>query len=158
MRSFSRGGGPGGGFTQVTAVKMVSATLKFGVTYRLSRFTLSRFPVDEYQWSSAAPHCGLADAHAEVDLSLRHGTWNAADWPDYPMDDGAGEGAGAIRRGTHTGRPLGTPDFVTSIERALLQRLTPESGGRPREGPAERSIALSIPLTKIEMPRCAKVP
>src|SRR5260370_5944263 len=37
----------------------------------------------------------------------------------------------AIRRNTHTGRPLGERDFVTSLEKLLHRRLAPRKGGRP---------------------------
>jgi hypothetical protein len=38
--------------------------------------------------------------------------------------------ADAIPRNTHTGRPLGAPDFVAGLEKALRRRLAPGKGGR----------------------------
>jgi hypothetical protein len=36
-------------------------------------------------------------------------------------------------RSTHTGRPLGTADFVTALERSTLRLLAPQKGGRPKK-------------------------
>ena len=44
--------------------------------------------------------------------------------------------AEAIRRNTHTGRPLGTPGFVERLEQELLRRLASQRGGRPRQQPS----------------------
>ncbi len=39
----------------------------------------------------------------------------------------------AIRRCTHTGRPLGPAEFVQTLERQTQRRLVPQKGGRPRQ-------------------------
>jgi REP element-mobilizing transposase RayT len=39
----------------------------------------------------------------------------------------------ALRRCTHTGRPLGTPDFVAALEKSMLRLLAPQKGGRPKK-------------------------
>jgi hypothetical protein len=41
-----------------------------------------------------------------------------------------------LRRCTHTGRPLGTPDFVTALQRPTLRPLAPRKPGRHKTEPA----------------------
>ena len=36
-----------------------------------------------------------------------------------------------IRRCTHTGRPLGSAEFVQALEGTMKRRLAPQKGGRP---------------------------
>jgi hypothetical protein len=36
-----------------------------------------------------------------------------------------------IRRCTHTGRPLGSAEFVQALEETMKRRLAPQTGGRP---------------------------
>ncbi|HUI55702.1 MAG TPA: transposase [Bryobacteraceae bacterium] len=87
---------------------------------------------ERYPWSSAALHCGLPTA-AEVEWEPWSAAWTAAAWREY-LDGGApAEEREAIRRCTHTGRPMGSPEFVAVLEQALHRRLRPEKGGRPRK-------------------------
>jgi hypothetical protein len=37
----------------------------------------------------------------------------------------------AIRQCTHTGRPLGSTEFVQALEGSMKRRLAPQKGGRP---------------------------
>ena len=37
----------------------------------------------------------------------------------------------AVRQSTHTGRPLGTEEFVHELEKATERALAPRKGGRP---------------------------
>ena len=39
----------------------------------------------------------------------------------------------AIRRATHSGRPLGPAEFIKELESGTQRRLTPLKGGRPRK-------------------------
>ena len=39
----------------------------------------------------------------------------------------------ALRRFTHTGRPLGSKDFVGGLEKSTRRHLAPRPGGRPRK-------------------------
>ena len=50
----------------------------------------------------------------------------------------------AIRKNTHTGRPLGSEQFVRMLEASLGRRLEPDKGGRPRRAsttPVSYSVA-----------------
>jgi plasmid stabilization system protein ParE len=64
-------------------------------------------------------------------MQLWQAAWNPALWHEYLRDTRADEDAETIRRNTHTGRPLGAPDFVANLESALRRRLAPHRGGRP---------------------------
>jgi hypothetical protein len=77
-----------------------------------------------YPWSSAAAHC---DDAARRDAALDMQPWRRT-WTTVAC---ACEEADAIRRNTHTGRPLGALDFVCALEKALRRRLGPLKGGRP---------------------------
>ena len=84
-----------------------------------------------YPWSSAAAHCDSSRADAALDMQPWRQVWTPAAWREYLQTTGGMEEADAIRRYTHTGRPLGAPDFVAALEEALHRRLKPERGGRP---------------------------
>jgi hypothetical protein len=48
-----------------------------------------------------------------------------------------------IRRCTHTGRPLGSTEFVQALEGSTKRRLAPQKGGRPpNKGLNERQSKL----------------
>lgn len=93
---------------------------------------------DEYEWSSAAAHCGGADERSLLDLNLWKAEWTAASWRSF-LGNAAEQEAEAmrIRRNTHTGRPLGSEEFVWQMERTLCRTLAPQKGGRPRKRPAD---------------------
>ena len=86
-----------------------------------------------YRWSSAAAHCGLDAPAAWLEMAPFVGAWTTAAWREYLAQAGAAVEAEAIRKSTHTGRPLGTPEFVERLEKALGRRLAPQKGGRPAE-------------------------
>jgi putative transposase len=90
-----------------------------------------------YRWSSAACHCGLAVIEPWLEADAFNREWTSARWREYLKQPNALEEADAIRRSTHTGRPLGAPDFVTQLEKVLRRRLAPLKGGRPPKEPLD---------------------
>jgi len=96
---------------------------------------------DEYEWSSAAVHSGGSDAHGLLDLDFWRAEWTPAGWRSF-LDDAAEAEAERIRRHTHTGRPLGSEDFVKQMERRLCRPLAPQKGGRPRKRPLDEAQQL----------------
>jgi putative transposase len=92
---------------------------------------------EDYFWSSAALHCGRVDGDGLVDLTLWRAAWTPAEWRAYLAANDGEQDAEAIRRSTHTGRPLGTPEFVADLERALQRILRPQPGGRPEKQPPD---------------------
>jgi putative transposase len=86
-----------------------------------------------WKWSSAGVHCGgcAGDDVLASEPWNRH--WTAETWQEYLA---LGEQEGdiiEIRRSTHTGRPLGTEEFVLGLEQSTKRRLAPQKGGRPRK-------------------------
>jgi putative transposase len=97
-----------------------------------------------WTWSSAAAHCALGEPSAWLDMEIWSKRWSAKNWQTYLASSEPDDQLAAIRQCTHTGRPLGTPHFVHSLEVATLRRLAPEKGGRPRN-----SIAALDPRQKV---------
>ena len=91
-----------------------------------------------WPWSSAAAHCGTADPHACLDMSMWRQTWSEVSWREF-LEQGESEAElRAIRRCTHSGRPLGPAEFTRALEKRIQRRLTPIPRGRPPKTPGER--------------------
>ena len=95
---------------------------------------------EDWPWSTAAIHCGGAGG-GWLDSEIWQGSWTPGEWRDYlrAAPDGDGE---EIRRSTHTGRPLGSADFVRTLERSLRRRLAAQPGGRPPKQTADEFQAV----------------
>ena len=100
---------------------------------------------DEWIWSSAAAHCrtGITDTLLEM-----HGwsqRWTPKEWSNYLSAGISPAQVAALRQCTHTGRPLGTPEFVTALEKSTLRPLAPRKAGRrsnqPVSDPAQHTLA-----------------
>ena len=100
-----------------------------------------------YPWSSAAAHCGRAVRPLPLDLAPEpwRECWNPGAWREFLDASESDRDVDAMRENTHTGRPLGNPEFVDSLERSLGRRLAPGKGGRPyrqRQGVAQGALVL----------------
>jgi putative transposase len=88
---------------------------------------------ETWPWSSAAAHCGSA----QPDVALEMETWckrsTFAAWREFLSEQDTEEENAAIRQCTHTGRPLGTPEFVEGLEKSMQRQLAPQKGGRPQK-------------------------
>ena len=85
-----------------------------------------------YPWSSAAIHLGADDPWSLLEPTVWRSYWNTDEWRDVLVAGGEPDAA-VIRDATYSGRPLGSKEFVTWLERSgkrTLQRGTP---GRPRK-------------------------
>lgn len=81
----------------------------------------------DYRWSSAAMHCGLRTDRL---LSLLPaGSEFIADWATWLRDEYPVE-IEMLRQRTHTGRPMGSPEFLTHMESILGRAVTPGKRGR----------------------------
>ena len=85
---------------------------------------------ETYVWSSAAAHCGTAPADPCLDMELWGQRWTHAAWRDYLATAEPEDEIAAIRESTHTGRPLGSSEFVRGLEKSLGRKLVPQKGGR----------------------------
>ena len=80
-----------------------------------------------YRWSSTGAHLtGKADVLVKVAPLLdRFGNWR--EFLSTGLDE---EAATLLRRHEHTGRPLGSPEFVARLEKLLNRALAPCKPGR----------------------------
>lgn len=90
-----------------------------------------------WRWSSAAAHCGLANPDPMLGMERWRKRWSAREWGQF-LADGAAVDVSALRHCTHTGRPLGSPDFVAALEELTFRPLAPRKGGRPKKPAAHR--------------------
>jgi putative transposase len=97
---------------------------------------------EAYRWSSAAAHCGMAQPDLALEMNPWERYWNATTWKEYLAEQGGDAEADAIRQCTHTGRPLGTPEFIEGLEKAMRRVLSPQKGGRPPKPAADKNQAL----------------
>jgi putative transposase len=88
---------------------------------------------EEYGWSSAAAHGLAQDAAGLLDFDIWRTRFTPASWREFLEDREADADVEVIRRSTHTGRPLGSAEFVEQWERDLERPLAPKKGGRPRK-------------------------
>ena len=87
---------------------------------------------DLWRWSSAAIHCGARTDDEYLALEMWRNRWTASAWRDY-LGMGEMESTPAvIRRRTHTGRPLGSAEFIHGLEKETQRRLMQQKRG-PRE-------------------------
>jgi putative transposase len=88
---------------------------------------------EEYEWSSAAAHCGLRGEDALL-AAERPFPGLVEDWSAWLAGGLPDEHADAIRRNTYTGRPCGDESFVERVEKLLGRALRPNKRGRkPKE-------------------------
>lgn len=86
---------------------------------------------EAWGWSSAAAHCGGEARDEILDLQVWRENWTASAWREYLAAGEMESRLTEIRRCTHTGRPLGSTEFVQALEGSMKRRLAPQKGGRP---------------------------
>jgi putative transposase len=97
---------------------------------------------ESYAWSSAALHCAGAQSDGLVDLKTWRERWTPEAWRDFLTRPDGATADDAIRRFTHTGRPLGSAEFVRKLERAAGRPLGVQKGGRPKGRVIRRTIRI----------------
>lgn len=93
---------------------------------------------EQWAWSSAAAHCGTTAPDGGLELGPWQSRWSGAEWREYLADQESESDAVALRQCTHTGRPLGTEEFVKRLDQTMSRRLAPRKGGRPAMQEADR--------------------
>jgi putative transposase len=97
---------------------------------------------ESWPWSSAAAHCGFGEPDTCLEREMWKKRWSMESWREY-LAAGEREGeVAAIRQCTHTGRPLGAPEFVHTLEQSTQRRLVPQKGGRPGHAIDHRAQAM----------------
>ena len=86
---------------------------------------------EAWAWSSAAAHCGAGSRNEALDFELWRKSWTGSAWRQYLAAGEMESKLTEIRRCTHTGRPLGSAEFVRDLEGTMKRRLAPQKGGRP---------------------------
>jgi len=103
--------------------------------------------VDEaeaWEWSSAGAHCGATAPDAWIVMKEWAEQWDVSSWKNY-LKAGASEAEiRAVRQCTHTGRPLGSEQFVQELEGQTNRQLAPRKGGRPGNVEDERQTVFSF--------------
>jgi putative transposase len=89
------------------------------------------YQADLWPWSSAAAHLGSAIPDSCLELETWSKRWSCESWRGYLATPQSQAELAAIRRSTHTGRPLGSSEFIHSLKEVTLRRLRPQKGGRP---------------------------
>ncbi|HYL77389.1 MAG TPA: hypothetical protein VEU96_24460, partial [Bryobacteraceae bacterium] len=104
-----------------------------------------------YTWSSAATHIGkpCPSVHLQIAQETWRARWTPATWREFLLDSTAENDIAAIRANTHTGRPLGSDEFVESLERTLGRTLIPKNDGRPRKRHVAPTTALTNPANAL---------
>ena len=98
---------------------------------------------DEWRWSSAAAHCGRVSPDALLEMERWRQRWTAAEWAAFLSAQESAVEVRELRRSTHTGRPLGTAEFVAALEKSTLRPLAPRKAGR-RKSPAQDARQSSL--------------
>ena len=93
----------------------------------------------QWIWSSAAAHCGLATQNPMLDMEPWRSRWTAAQWQAYLSDGECIADLNPLRRCTYTGRPLGTENFIDGLEKSTMRLLAPRKGGRPKKPSSRES-------------------
>ena len=86
-----------------------------------------------WKWSSAAAHCGLALPNALLEMERWRKRWTVAEWRQFLGDAELATAMSALRHATHTGRPLGSAEFMAALEESMSRPLIPRKGGRPKK-------------------------
>jgi hypothetical protein len=107
-------------------------------------------PGTPYSCPLDTPHLWAALRYTEPNPSRRavwRRSWTPGEWLAY-LADGTRRskpGRSEQHRNTHTGRPLGTDDFLRELETMLERRLAPAPGGGPsKQRCDETQIALGF--------------
>ena len=80
----------------------------------------------QYAWSSAAVHARKRD---DVLVKVKPMLGRVADWREYLSTEPGSTDTEILRRHMRTGRPLGSPDFLESLEAKVGRILVPRKRG-----------------------------
>jgi putative transposase len=94
---------------------------------------------ERWEWSSAAAHCGVTQPDGCLAMELWQAHWSAFNWRTFLATGETESELMTIHQSTHTGRPLGTREFIGSLEHEMHRNLTAQKRGRPRKAAAEET-------------------
>lgn len=102
---------------------------------------------EDYAWSSAAAHSGVAAPAAWLDLASLHQHIAPAAWQERLRQAQPRGDLAALRRATQTESPLGEPGFVEELETKFGVKLRPQPPGRPTKK-AVQSVEAAAEFTR----------
>ena len=79
---------------------------------------------------------GTGPTDASLALEIWRSHWTPSAWREYLAAGESESGLALIRQRTHTGRPLGSAEFIHSMEKIAQRRLVPQ-----KRGPREKIVA-----------------
>lgn len=89
---------------------------------------------EDFEWSSAGAHLGRISAGGMLDMAWWQRRWTAEGWRGVLLERAESEQElRAIRQATYTGRPLGSKEFITGLEKKLGRILEIRPGGRAKQ-------------------------
>jgi putative transposase len=97
----------------------------------------------DFAWSSARSHMG-GGWDGMIDLTPWSERWTLDEWREFLSATEFERESEALRRSTHCGRPLGSPQFVERLEANLARPLLARRGGRPKKKSPFRETAQRI--------------
>lgn len=86
-----------------------------------------------WKWSSAGAHCGFAEPDQVLEMDRWSKRWTVPEWRAFLSVAETSDDLIALRQFTHTGRPLGSAEFVAALEEQTHRTLAPRKPGRPRQ-------------------------
>ena len=100
---------------------------------------------EQFALSSARAHVKGADESGVLDMNWWQQQSQRADWRQYLAEESERTAvADAIRRATLTGRPFGSEEFISDLERRLNRNLSPLPAGRPRRIEQDENYQLGL--------------
>jgi putative transposase len=85
----------------------------------------------QWRWSSATAHCGSSAPETWLEMERWRKRWTVTEWSEHLAAGESASDLATLRRYTHTGRPLGSEEFVADLERSTFRSLIPRKPGRP---------------------------
>ena len=70
--------------------------------------------------------------------------WTFAAWREFLAEPDTEEENASLRQCTHTGRPLGTPEFIEGLEKSMQRQLAPQKGGRPQKSAPDKNQGMLV--------------
>lgn len=86
-----------------------------------------------WKWSSAAAHSGFAEPDSILAMERWRKRWTLAEWRAFFAVAETSDDLKSLRQFTHTGRPLGSAEFVAALEQRTRRTLAPRKAGRPKQ-------------------------
>lgn len=86
---------------------------------------------EDWKWSSARPHISEATSILALDDAKKY--LDIEDWQEYLSQREDASAITKIRGNTLSGKPLGSKNFITKLEKFFGKRITPLPRGRPKK-------------------------